>query len=176
VPFIMPCPLRFVLAGASAIVAAWLLLSGKAPSKVRLGACGAHLRRLQPPAYAAAPPLTHSRQCRAQVTAPSAAGAPAGRHPSQWLHLLLDFFTGRYLYRTFFAQHEQAGQHCQQAPAAARGCPFMHRHAASAGGGSGGAAAGASCPGQAAAAAVAAAADLQRRELQSSSTRHGHEE
>jgi hypothetical protein len=129
-----------------------------------------------PPAAAAAAALTHSRQCCAQVTAPSAAGAPAGRHPSQWLHLLLDFFTGRYLYRTFFAQHEQAGQHCQQAPAAAGGCPFTHRHATTAGGGSGGAAAGASCPGQAAAAAAAAAEGLQQRELQSSSRRHGHEE
>ena len=46
---IMPCPLRFVLAGASAIVAAWLLLSGKAPSKVRLAACGAYPRRRQSP-------------------------------------------------------------------------------------------------------------------------------
>ncbi len=181
----MPCPLRFVLAGVSAAVLATLFFMGRSDpalekQKVSGSSALGHAGTSQT-GSAALPVLpAEAKLCAAATVAwcsggqirvhaaichrsplplvPQAASEDsAGSRARQWLRLLLDFFTGKYLYDTW--RKSGSSSHASSGAAnKASGCPFARLH----GGGTGAAdaqtaAAAAGCPAHKHAAAAAAA-------------------
>lgn len=86
-----------------------------------------------------------------------------GSRARQWLRLLLDFFTGKYLYDTWRKSSSGSGGSGNSSSAAgAGGCPFARLHGGGTGAANAQAAAAAGCPAHKHAAAAAAGGSDQQ--------------